>query len=301
MDRLHMMGVFVAVAEEEGFAGAARRLGLSPPAVTRAIAALEAHLGVQLFKRTTRHVRLSDAGQRYFADTKRVLAAADEADRRASGQDAEPHGQLSITAPVLFGRLHVMPGVIAYMQRYPQMQVTALFLDRVVNLLEEDIDVAFRIGELPDSSYRAIRVGAVRRVVCAAPAYLAAHGTPEAPEDLAQHRIVLSRGINPNQEIKFQRQNTAFSIKPKPRLLVSDNAAAIEAAVSGLGIVSAISYQIAAQLTAGTLVTILDEYELAALPVHIVHAEGRNASSKVKAFIDLISENLRGNPALMQG
>jgi DNA-binding transcriptional LysR family regulator len=300
MDRLHMMIVFVAVAEEEGFAGGARRLNMSPPAVTRSIAALEAHLGVKLFKRTTRFVRMTDAGQRYLEDARRVIAAADEADELAAGANAEPRGHLGVTAPILFGRLHIMPGIVAYMQRYPAMQVSAMFADRVVNLLEEDVDVAFRIGELPDSGYHAIRVGMVRRVICAAPRYLAEHGTPHTPEDLSQHQMVLSKGINPNLELKFTKQKTPLSIKIKPRLLVSDNASAIEAAADGLGIVAAISYQIASHLAAGSLAIILSEYELKPIPVHIVHGEGRHASAKVRAFIDLMTDTLRNNPALLQ-
>ena len=296
MDRFHLMTVFVAVAEEEGFAGAARRLNMSPPAVTRAIAALEAHLGVKLFKRSTRIVRLTDAGQGYLDDVKRVIAAADDADMQAAGGNAEPRGVLTITAPVMFGRLHVMPGVVAYMQRYPAMQVSALFADRVVNLLEESIDVAFRIGDLPDSSYRAVRVGEVRRVLCASPAYLAQAGLPQTPEDLSAHQIILAKSINQSNELKFAK--TPLSVRVKPRLLVSDNASAIEAALSGLGIVRLLSYQIAPQLAAGSLSIILSEYELPAMPVHIVHSEGRYASAKVRVFIDLMAERLRENLAL---
>jgi DNA-binding transcriptional LysR family regulator len=293
MDRFHLMTVFVAVAEEEGFAGAARRLNMSPPAVTRAIAGLEAHLGVKLFKRTTRFVRLTDAGQGYLENVKRVIAAADEADMQAAGGNAEPRGLLTITAPVMFGRLHVMPGVVAYMQRYPAMQVSALFADRIVNLLEEGIDVAFRIGELPDSSYRAIRVGEVRRVLCATPAYLAQRGVPETPEEMSAHQIVLANSINQTSELKFGK--APLSLRVKPLLVVSDNASAIEAALSGLGIVSVLSYQIAPHLAAGSLKIILSEYERPALPVHIVHSEGRYGAAKVRAFIDLMVEHLREN------
>ncbi|MES1988975.1 MAG: LysR family transcriptional regulator, partial [Pseudomonadota bacterium] len=172
MDRLNSMAIFIAVAEEEGFAGAARLLNISPPAVTRAVAALEDHLGVKLFNRTTRFVRLTEAGQRYFEDARRIIAAADEADEAATGINAEPKGHLVVTAPVLFGRLYVMPGISDYLQRYKDTEVTALFLDRIVNLLEEGVDVGIRIGELPDSSYKALRAGQVRRVLCASPAYL---------------------------------------------------------------------------------------------------------------------------------
>ena len=179
MDRLHLMEVFVAVAEEEGFAAGARRLRMSPPAVTRAIAALEARLGVKLLNRTTRFVRVTEAGQRYLDDTRRIIGEVDEADEAAAGINAEPRGHLSVTAPVMFGSLYVTPGIVEFLERYPAAEVSAVFLDRIVNMLEEGIDVGVRIGELPDSSMKALRVGYVRRVLCAAPSYLERHGEPE--------------------------------------------------------------------------------------------------------------------------
>jgi DNA-binding transcriptional LysR family regulator len=293
MDRLHLMQVFVAVAEEEGFAGGARRLSVSPPTVTRAIAALEEHLGIKLFNRTTRFVRVSEAGQRYLEDARRVIAYADEADQAALGVNAEPRGSITVTASVLFGRMHVMPGIIDYIQRYPAMEVSAVFVDRVVNLLEEGVDVAIRIGELPDSSYKAVRVGSVRRVTCASPAYLAEHGVPATPDGLAGHKIILARGLNATAEFKFTEDKRTFAIKVKPRLVVTDAGSLIEAAVNGLGITSLISYQIGPELASGALKTILEDYELKPLPVHIVHSEGRYASAKIRAFIDLMALRLR--------
>src|SRR5579859_2261255 len=159
MDRFHLMSVFVAVAEHESFAAGARKLGMSPPAVTRAIASLEDRLGIQLLTRTTRYVRATDAGLRYLEHARRIIAEADEADEAAAGVHAAPRGQLAVTAPVLFGRMFVMPSIIEYLQRFPDMSISALFLDRVVNLLEEGLDVGIRIGELPDSTMRAIGVG----------------------------------------------------------------------------------------------------------------------------------------------
>lgn len=295
MDRLHLMTVFVAVAEEEGFAGAARRLGMSPPTVTRAIAALEEHLGVKLFTRTTRFVRVSEAGQRYLDDARRVIAYADAADQAAQEANTEPRGNISVTASVLFGRMHVMSGIIDYMQRYPAVEVSVVFVDRVVNLLEEGIDVAIRIGELPDSSYKALRVGSVRRVLCASPAYLAEHGVPETPESLSTHKIIVARGLNAAAEFKFVENKRTNTIKVKPRLTVTDTASAIEAAENGLGITSLISYQIGPQLASGALKVILKDYELKPVPVHIVHSEDRYPSAKVRTFIDLIAERLRAS------
>lgn len=298
MDRLHLMTVFVAVAEEEGFAGGARRLNLSPPSVTRAVAELEAHLGIKLFNRTTRFVRVTEAGQRYLEESRRVITAADEADQIAIGLNSEPRGRIAVTASVLFGRMYVMPGIVEYMNRHPAVEVSALFVDRIVNLLEEGIDVAIRIGELPDSSYRAMKVASVRRVVCASPAYLAAHGIPQRPEDLSEHQIVLPSGLNPVAEFRFVKDNNPFHLKVKPRLVVSDNSSAITAAVNGLGITNFISYQIAPQLAEGSLKIILSEYELKSVPVHIVHSEGRYATTKIRLFVDLMAESLRANTAL---
>lgn len=298
MDRLHAMAVFVAVAEEEGFAGGTRRLGMSAPSVTRAIADLELHLGVKLFNRTTRFVRMTEAGQRYLDDCRRVIVAADEADQAAIGFNAEPRGRIAITSSVMFGRLFVMPGVIEYMKRYPNVEVSALFVDRVVNLLEEGIDIAIRIGELPDSSYKAIKVGSVRRVICASPTYLSQYGVPQAPEELSQHQIVLPSGLNPAAEFKFVKDGNPLLVKFKPRLVASDNASAINAAVNGLGISNFISYQVASELADGSLKIILSEYEMQPVPVHILHSEGRYAIAKIRYFVDMMAEILRANPAM---
>lgn len=298
IDRLHLMNVFVAVAEEAGFAGAARRLSLSPPAVTRAIAALEYYLGIKLLNRTTRYVRVTEAGQRYLEDAKRVIAAADEADESVVGLNAEPRGHIVVTASVLFGRLYVMSGIVDYMKRYAGMEVSALFVDRVVNMLEEGVDVAIRIGELPDSSYRAIRVGSVRRVMCASPKYLEQHGMPKSPEELTQHQIILARGLNPFPEIKFVKNDSSLTVKVKPRLMVSDNDSAVEAAVGALGITRLLSYQIAPQLSNGSLKIILSEFEPKPVPVHIVHNEGRYTSAKIRSFVDLMAQRLRADSSL---
>ena len=298
MDRLNLMTIFVAVAEQEGFSGAARLLNISPPAVTRAIATLEEHLGVKLFNRTTRFVRLTEAGQRYFEDAQRVIAAADEADEAAIGINSEPKGHLVITAPVLFGRLYVMPSISDYMQRYKDTEVTVLFLDRIVNLLEEGVDVGIRIGDLPDSSYKALRVGQVRRVLCASPAYLAKHGIPNSPDELIKHQLIVAGMITPNIDWRFEKDSSSTSIRIKPRLRVTSNDSAIEAAISGLGITQLLSYQIASQVASGELKIILSEFETKPIPINVIHREGRYASAKVRSFIDLITSNLRANSSL---
>ena len=298
MDRLESMGVFVAVAEAASFTGTARRLGLSPPAVTRAVAALEERLGVRLLTRTTRVVRVTEAGARYLEDCRRILAEVAEADESAAGLNTEPRGQLNVTAPALFGRIFVLPTVAAYLDRYPQVSVNALFLDRVVNLVDEGLDVAIRIGELPDSSLQAIGVGQVRRVVCGAPRYLERCGTPAVPQELARHSIILSRGITPTQDWKFLGDGRVLPVRVSPRLSVNANDSAVAAAVAGAGLTRLLSYQVAPQLASGELKVVLSEFEPPPLPIHVVHREGRQASAKVRAFVDLIVERLRADPAL---
>ena len=298
MDRFHLMAVYVAVAEEESFAGGARRLGMSPPAVTRAVAALEERLGAKLLTRTTRYVRATDAGQRYLEHARRIIAEADEADEAVAGAHAEPRGQLSVTAPVLFGRMFIMPSVVEYLQRFPDMSISAVFLDRVVNLLEEGMDVGVRIGELPDSSMKAIGVGHVRRVVCAAPEYLKKHGVPRAPADLARHTVVAASPVSPSVDWKFVTGKKTASVRLTPRLTVTSNEAAIVAVVQGFGVTRLLSYQIAAFLAAGQLKVVLSEYEPPALPIHVLHSEGRQASAKVRTFVDLLVDRLRADKAL---
>lgn len=298
MDRLHLMTVFVAVAERESFAAAARHLGVSPPAVTRAIAELETRLSVKLLTRSTRFVRVTDAGQRYLHDARRIIAAVDEADEAAVGVNAEPIGNLCVTAPVLFGQLYVVPGIVEYLRRHPRTDVSGLFLDRVVNMLEEGVDVGIRIGELPDSSYRAVRVGQVRRVVCAAPAYLAEHGIPAQPEALSNHALVLAGTVSARADWRFERDGAPLTVALQARLAVSGNAAAIAAAVEGIGLTRVLSYQIAPLVRAGQLQVVLAPFEPPPLPIHILHREGRHPSAKIRAFVDLMAARLRADASL---
>lgn len=298
MDRLHLMTVFVAVAEAESFAGGARRLGMSPPAVTRAIAALEGRLGAKLLNRTTRFVRTTEAGQRYLDDARRIIAEVDEAGEAAAGINAEPRGHLAITAPVMFGRLFVLPVIVEFLQRYPAVEVSALFLDRVVNLLEEGLDVGVRIGELPDSSMKAIRAGYVRPVMCASPKYLDKYGIPESPTELPEHSVIAASGVSPTHQWRFGRGSKSTTVRVKPRLTVTTNDAAIEAAVRGFGIARLLSYQIFPYLSEGQLQILLSEYEPASMPIHVLHREGRYASAKVRSFVDLIAVRLREDRAL---
>jgi len=298
MDRFHLMNVYVAVAEEQGFASGARRLGLSPPAVTRAVAALEKRLGVKLLNRTTRHVRTTEAGQRYLEDARSVLAAADAVDESISGANAVPRGRLTVTAPVMFGRMFVMPAIVDYLQKFPDTEISALFLDRDVNLLEEGVDVAVRIGDLPDSSLRALPVGSVRQVVCASPAYLRSHGKPSSPEELAGHSLIVSSAVSNNPNWRFSSEQGDRSPRLKPRLTVTSNDAAIEAALRGFGITRLLSYQVARHVADSELQLLLEAFEPESRPIHVVHREGRLASATVRSFIDFTAAKLRADRLL---
>jgi DNA-binding transcriptional LysR family regulator len=298
LDQVHLMNVFVAVGEEEGFAAAARRLDLSPAAVTRAIAALEEGLGVKLLQRTTRNVRLTEAGSRYLDDTRNILASIAEANQAAAGVNTAPKGNLSVTSSVLFGKSFIMPCIVRFLAQYPQVEVSAYFLDRVVNLVDEGMDVAVRIGHLPDSSLKALRVGQVRRVLCAAPAYLERHGIPRHPSDLQSHTVIAASGISPRVEWKFGAADNPTVVRMRPRLTVTSNDAAIDAAVAGLGVCRLLSYQVAQQLEAGSLKIVLADYEEAPWPVHVLHRESKFGSSKIRNFIDLLADYLRSHPHL---
>jgi len=293
LDRLHLINVFVAVVDASGFAGAARKLNISPPAVTRAISELESHLGARLLTRTTRVVRVTEAGARYVEDCRRILAELAEADESVSGLHGAPRGRLTVTAPVLFGALHVTPVMTEFLQRYPEVTASCWFLDRVVNLTDEGVDVAVRIGELPDSSLQAIRVGSVRRVICAAPTYLARHGEPQEPDELADHTLISANAVTPAPEWRFKVDGDVRTVKVAPRMLTTTNDSAIAAAVGGFGLTRLMSYQVDALVRSGQLQRVLESYELAQLPVHLVHREGRHASHKARAFIDLAIERLR--------
>lgn len=295
MDRFHQLNVFVAVAEEQGFASAARRLDLSPPAVTRAVAQLEQRLGVKLLNRTTRFVRTTDAGQLYLEDVRRVLADVETADAAVAGVSAAPRGHLSVTAPAMFGRIFVTPRLVAFLEQYPETEISALFLDRDVNLLEEGVDVAIRIGDLPDSSLRARRIGEVRQVVCAAPEYLQRSGIPQHPQELAQHNLVVSTATGSMHRWQF---DGARPVRLQPQLALNTNDAVIEAALSGFGVTRLLSYQVSREVAAGRLQILLEDYEPRPRPIHIVHREGRFTPARIRAFIDFIIADLGAEPLL---
>jgi DNA-binding transcriptional LysR family regulator len=294
MDRFGAMAAFVAVADEGGFAKAARRLRLSPASVTRAVAALEERLGLSLLARTTRSVRLTEAGAVFLDASRRILAEVEDAASRARGVRAAPRGILVASAPLVFGRLHVLPVVTGLLAAHPDLAVRLILDDRPLRLVEDGIDVAVRIGVLADGRLQAVRVGSVRRVLVASPGYLARHGRPKRPADLRGHAIVAFEGIGAADEWRFGR----VSVRIAPRLSVNGADAAIAAAIAGLGITRTLSYQVQDAVLAGRLVLVLPEFAPAPVPVSIVHPARRFPSANVAAFVAAARSHFRRHPVV---
>ena len=295
MDRLERLEVFVAAAEAGSFTAAARKLGKTPAAITRAVAALEGRTGLRLFNRTTRAMALTEAGGRYLDQAKRALAEVAALELTAAGDQAAPRGTLTITAPEMFGRMHVLPLAVEFMAAHPDVEVALLLLNRLaayVSFVEEGIDLGIRIAHLADSSLRAIQVGHVRRVCCVSPAYLAANGTPRRIEDLPQHVTIVTTGVRPNPERwTFETENKTVTVKP--RLTLNSVQAALDAAVAGGGIVRLLSYQAATLEAAGRLVRLFENVPEPPIPIHIVYPAGRYLPPKTRAFIDRAAPALR--------
>jgi len=298
VDRFASLKIFVAVGEEQSFAAAARRLALSPPAVTRAVGALEQALGVKLLQRTTRIVRLTETGSRYLLDCKRILSDLEDADQVASGAQAEVRGSLAITASVLFGRAFVAPLLHAFLKRHEKINLRALFVDRVVDLIEEGLDVAVRIAHLSDASFTAIRVGAVRNVVCASPAFLKRFGVPRKPDDLKELPAFCFSADRTAPAWSFQVGKQTLSVRPSARLVANSPEIAMQGAVAGEGVTRVLSYQAASDVKAGRLRVILREFEQEPIPIHVIHREGKRAAARVRAFVDFAVAELRNNPLL---
>ena len=284
------MQAFVTVADLRGFAPAARKLKLSPSAVTRLIAALEERLGARLLQRTTRSVTLTDAGARYLERIRRILADVEEAEIAAEGERTRPSGRLVISAPVGFGRLHVSPMVTAYLKRYPEVSGELRLEDRVINLVEDGIDLAVRIGQLADSSLVARQVGEMRRIMVASPAYLKAHGEPKTPEALVSHQTIQFGATSGSAEWRFVENGPEIRVNYAPRLLTNSADAAIQYAEQDGGLTRVMAYQAAESLKAGRLKIVLAKFEQPPLPIHIVYPTSRLLSAKVRTFIDLVVE-----------
>jgi len=293
MDRLHEIEAFVAVADAGSFARAGGRLRLSPPAVTRAIAALEDRLGAQVFTRTTRSLAITEVGQRFLESARRILTDLDMAEKEAVGETATPHGHLTITASVTFGRLVLAPQICSFLNQYPQVTVSVLMVDRVVSLVDEGIDVAVRIGPLPDSSLAARRIGSVRRMLVASPDYLARRGAPTAPADLKLHAVIAFTGLTPNREWRFGGGNSQISATLDPVIEINDAQAAIDAAEMGHGVTVALSYMVHDRIRAGKLVEVLDTVAPPPQPVHLVYPQARLIAPKIRAFVDFIAPRLK--------
>ncbi|MBD3734332.1 MAG: LysR family transcriptional regulator [Sphingopyxis sp.] len=291
MDRLLTLEMFVAVAGEGGFAAAARKIGSSPPAVTRGIAALEARLGTALFHRSTRAVSLTDAGSAFLGEARRLLGELADAERAARGVEAVPSGQLYITAPVMFGRLHVLPVVDALLIEHAALGARMMLIDRNVRIVEEGIDVAVRIGPLADSGLKAVRIGRVRQMLVASPAYLARRGAPGMVAELAGHELIGMEG--PRTTNEWQLASGRWRFERRPRFVVNTVDAALAAAEAGVGIANLLSYQVAAAVDAGRLVSLLPDEQPEALPVHLLFEPSRAALPSVRLFIAAMKARMR--------
>jgi len=301
MDRLEAMAVLLAAVDAGSLSAAARRLGLPLATVSRRVAELEAHLGARLLTRSSRRLTLTDAGRSYAAAAKRILEEVGEAERAAAGEYSAPKGELIVTAPIVFGRLHVLPVVMDFLRAYPEIAVRLVQVDRVIDLQENHVDLAVRIAELPDSSLIALRVGSIRRVVCASPDYFAARGTPRRPADLAAHDCVTFEGPIAPDIWAFASGETAATIPIRPRLIVNTAEAAVDAAVAGLGVTRVLSYQAAEALSAGTLALALQDFEPPPSPVSLVYAGQGLLPQKLRAFLDFAAPQLKARLAALPG
>lgn len=292
MDRLRELEIFVAVADAGSLAGAGSRLRLSPPAVTRAIAGLERRLGGRLFNRTTRSLAITEVGRRFLANARRLLAELELAEKEAVGETAIPQGGLTITAPVTFGRLILTPTISAFLDAQPRVTVSMLLLDRVANLIEEGIDLAVRIGPLPNSTLMARKVGSVRRILVASPGYVTRRGAPARPTDLRHHSLIAFTGLMQNREWRFVDGKKSGGVAIAPRLETNDAMAAIAAVQAGDGITITLSYMVADLIRAGQLVPVLEDFAPPPVPVHLVYPESRLMAPKLRAFVDFATLHL---------
>ncbi|NQD38005.1 LysR family transcriptional regulator [Permianibacter sp. IMCC34836] len=293
MDHFSEMSIFAAVADSHSLAAAARQLNQSAPTVTRAIAGLEQRLGVALLERSTRGVQLTAAGTRYLTDCKRILQEVQEAEASAAGRHATPAGVLNVSTPLLFGQDVLTPILLAYLDAYPAVHIRAHFLDRFPNLQEEGIDVALLMGELPDSSLIAVKVGSIQRVVCATPAYLKRFGVPAHPDDLHQHKLIVSTADSRSHEWQFQQTGESFAVPVTAALSTSTNTAALNACLLDAGLTRLMSYQVRDRVATGQLQLVLADFAPASLPVHVVYREGRRAAARVRSFVEFASQQLR--------
>jgi DNA-binding transcriptional LysR family regulator len=299
MDRLEAMSLLVAVAEAGSLSAAGRKLGVPLPTVSRKISDLEAHLNTRLLTRSTRKLALTDAGAAYVAAAKRILDEVSEAERAASGEHAAPRGDLVITAPVVFGRLHVLPVLAEFLALWPDINVRLVLADRNLHLIDDHIDIAVRIGALADSALVATRVGAVRSVVCSSPTYFAAHGVPKKPEDLSELTAVTFDLFSSSQHWVFRDPKSKDEVRApvRSRLSVNTAEAAIDGAGAGLGVTRALSYQVAQAVLEGRIQIVLADYEPEPSPVSLIHAGQGLTPLKVRMLLDFAAPRLRARLA----
>ena len=290
MDRLASMSVFVAVATAGSFSGASRELRMPLPTVSRKISELESHLDAKLLVRSTRKLVLTDVGESYLLACRRILEEVAEAERGATGEYNAPHGELLVTAPVVFGRLHVLPVAAEFLAAHPEVDLRLVLTDRPLSLIDEHLDLAVRIGELPDSSLVATRVGQTRTVVCASPGYLKKHGTPKSLAALAEHDCITFAALGGADEWRFRNGE---SVRVHSRLVANTAEAAVDGALCGVGLARVLAYQIAASVKARKLAIVLDKFEPAPAPVSLLYVRERRLTGKLRAFLDFIAPRLR--------
>ena len=292
MDRFEALTAFVAVANAGGFSAAGRELGIPLPTISRRVIELEETLGARLFHRTTRRVELTEQGKTFFAACQRVLEDLKDAEEALAGEYRTPKGELSITAPVGFGRLHVQPVALEFLATYPEVNLKLLLVDRVVNLLEEHIDAALRIADLPDSSLVARALGHIQLLVCASPKYLRRHGKPSHPRELIEHDCIAWSTLLPVNSWWFREDDADVTFPIRVRLSTTISESAVAAAESGLGLLQTTSYQAASALHEERLVRVLSEYECAATPVSLVYPSSRLVPLKLRAFLEFATPRL---------
>ncbi|WP_323844245.1 LysR family transcriptional regulator [Microbulbifer magnicolonia] len=289
MDKFKAMRVYVEVCRAGGFAGAARRLGISPPSVTRIVNELEGDLGVTLLHRTTRAIHITEIGREFQLQAEQVLQSCDEVFDTARGARVIPRGKVRLTAPVLFGRYYVSPTLNRFMEKYPEVEIDTVYVDRPVQLVDEGFDIGVRIGHLQDSSLLARRVGSVRRVVCASPAYLKRHGIPKHPSELAAAETISARPITPTPQWKFAQ---GLAVEVQSRRTTSNIADAIAVCRAGGGFTQVFGYQIGSEQVSGELEVVLEDYEVDPIPVQVLHTEGRTTAAKVRLLVDDLTRDL---------
>ncbi len=297
MDRLEAMSIIVAVTETGSFSAASRRLKKPVATVSRMVAELEARLKAQLFQRSSRQMTLTDAGRSYIEACKRIIEQVDDAEREVSGEYRIPKGDLAITSPWGLGHMHLLPIAVEFMNAYPEIALRLVLTDRIVDTVEENIDISIRIGNLADSNLIATKIGSVRFVLCASPLYLAEHGHPSEPAELAAHDCISIDSVAPQRSWKFIKDGREIVAPIRSRLTVSDSEAAIDAAIASAGITRVMSYKMEAARRAGQLVLMLEEYEQEPWPVQLVYAERKPVPLKLRAFLNWVTPRLKARLA----